>query len=76
VLLGQGQVNDLGTLIDHRNKRPGFTAPTPPSPFALAQILTSFRECAAATVEPGYWGAMEQKSSIRKISSDFLEGCF
>lgn len=28
-------------------------------------------------LERGYWGAMEQKSSIRKISNDFLEeiGC-
>ena len=29
---------------------------------------------AEETVELGYWGAMGQKSSIRKLSSDFLEG--
>jgi hypothetical protein len=26
------------------------------------------------TLDKGYWGATEQKSSIRKMSSDFLEG--
>jgi hypothetical protein len=34
-------------------------------------------EPATPIVQIGYWGAMEQKSSIRKMSNDFLEnvGC-